>query len=91
MRSILISFMKVVADSHDLTSEPCLPRNRKAPTRIDDGASPHEYQNPRERHYHLYFEVTELTAGKVERRFMQADIQLISDVESTLLEFANKK
>ena len=68
---------QVVADSHELTTEPS---QRKAPRRIDDGASPHEYQSPRERHRHMYFEVTELTAGEVERRFSQADIQLISEI-----------
>ena len=82
---------QVVADSRELTAEPSLPRKRKAPRRIDDGASPHEYQSPRERHHHLYFEVTELTAGEVERRFLQADIQLISEVETTLLEFSNER
>ena len=80
---------QVVADSHELTSEPSLPRKRKVPRKINDGASPHEYRSPRERHRHLYFEVTELTAGEVERRFVQPDIQLISAIESTILEFSN--
>ena len=37
----------------------------------------------------MYFEVTELTAGEVERRFIQKDLGIINDIESTLIEFAN--
>ena len=38
---------------------------------FDDGASPHTYETPKDRHRHMYFEVTELTAGEVERWFIQ--------------------
>ena len=37
----------------------------------------------------MYFEVTELTAGEVERRFIQKDLSIVHDIESTLIEFAN--
>ena len=37
----------------------------------------------------MYFEVTELTAGEVERRFIQKDLGIVNDIESTLVEFAN--
>ena len=41
---------------------------------FDDGASPHTYETPKDRHRHMYFEVTELTAGEVERWFIQKDL-----------------
>ena len=36
-----------------------------------------------------YLEVTELTAGEVERRFIQKDLGIVNEVELTLIEFAN--
>ena len=37
-----------------------LPHRRKKPKRLDDGASPHTYETPKDRHCYMYFEVTEL-------------------------------
>jgi len=37
----------------------------------------------------MYFEVIELTAGEVERRFIQKDLGIINEIESSLIEFAN--
>ena len=37
----------------------------------------------------MYFEVTKLTAGEVERRFIQKDLGIVNDIESALVEFAN--
>ena len=37
----------------------------------------------------MYFEVTELTVGEVERYFIQKDLSIINDIGSTLIEFAN--
>ena len=47
------------------------------------------HATPKDRHRHMYFEVTELTAVEVERRFIQKDLGIINDNESTLIEFAN--
>ena len=51
----------------------------------------HTYNNadPKERHRHMYFEVTELTAEEVERRFHQKDLGTINDIESLLLDCDN--
>ena len=37
----------------------------------------------------MYFEVCELAAGEVERRFMQKDMGIINDIEASLIESAN--
>lgn len=79
----------VVRESGELTAEPTLPRRRKMPKRFDDGATPHTYATPKDRHRHMYFEVTELAAGEVERRFTQRDLGIISDLESSLIKCAN--
>ena len=56
-------YTEVIRDCVGLTAEPTLPHQRKRSKRFDDGASPHTYETPKDRHHHMYFEVTELTAG----------------------------
>ena len=76
-------------ESQNLTEEPCLPRARKVPRRLDDGSSGHVYRSPKDRYRHVYFEVLELASGEVERRFEQSDITLIQSIESLLLHASN--
>ena len=87
--SIIFMMRYVVRESRELTAEPTLPRRRKVPGRFDDGASPHTYETPKDRHRHMYFEVTELAADEVERHFTQKDLGMISDIESSLIKCAN--
>lgn len=79
----------VYHDSRNLTEEPSLPRPRKMPRRLDDGAASHQYQNPKERYRHSYFETLELAVGEVERRFDQADLITIQEIEVLLLRAGN--
>ena len=76
----------VVELSTRLTDEPSLSRYRKRPKRVDEGAAPHCYQSPKERYRHIYFEVLELVKGEIERRFNQADFDIIQKLESLLLD-----
>ena len=46
--------------SSELTDEPSLPRYRKRPRWLDGGSFPHQYETPKERYRHIYFEVLEL-------------------------------
>ena len=39
----------------------------------------------------MYFEVTELIVGELEKRFDQKDLGIVRDIESLLLKFANRK
>ena len=73
----------------DLTDEPCLPRHRKAPKRYDGGEPARRYVNPKERYRQAYFEALELAAGEVERRFDQADLNIVKEIEMVLLSAAN--
>lgn len=82
-------YADVIEQSSGQTDEPTLPRYWKRPRRLDDGAVPHCYQSPKERYWHLYFEVLDLAKRKIERRFDQTDFQ-IQKLES-LLDLANGK
>ena len=80
----------IVSDSGSLTTQPTLSRQRKRPKQFDDGSSPHAYKTPRDRHRHMYFEVCELAAGEVERRFIQEDMRIINNIETSLIEYVNE-
>ena len=80
---------RVCQDCRHLTEEPRLPRPRKIPRRLDEGAATHQYQNPKARYRHAYFEILELAAGEVEKRFDQADLNTIKEIEVLLLKAGN--
>ena len=79
----------VVNSSEGLTDEPILPRYRRAPRRLDDGAQPHRFTCPRDRYRHAYFEALEQACGEVEKRLNQSDVSVVADIESLLLDAAN--
>lgn len=76
----------VIHDCVGLTAEPTLPRQRIDPKDLMIVQAPTHMKLP---NCHINFEVVELTAGKVERRFIQKNLGIINDIESTLIEFAN--
>lgn len=84
-------FDEVKSQSSSLTEEPILPRYRKAPKRYDDGSNPHQYQTPKDRYRHAYFEVLDVIAGELERRFDQPDIKIMSDIEQLILRASNNE
>ena len=79
----------VCQESASLTEEPCLPRQRKLPRRFDDGSAAHQYENPKSRYRHLYFEVLELAAGEVDRRFDHEDLHTMKEIKLLLLNAGN--
>ena len=75
----------IYQDSRNLTDEPCLPRQRKTPRRYDA----HQYEDPKARYRHAYFEVLDLAGGEVERRFNHEDLHTIKQIEVLLLAAGN--
>ena len=79
----------VYQDSKDLTEEPCLSRHRKIPRRYDEGRQAHQYEEPKARFCHAYFETLELAAGEIEKRFDHGDIRTVKEIEILLLNASN--
>ena len=79
----------MLAESSNLTDEPALPRKRRVPRRIDDGAPAHQFHTPRDFYCQIYFEVLDLVTVGISRRFDQSDLTVVADMERLLLEFAN--
>ena len=65
------SFYKsVLFESHDLTEKPVLPRQRRPPKRIDNGAAPHSFSNPESLYRQYYFEALDAVIQELKSRFV---------------------
>ena len=82
-------YTDVVAKASDLTEEPKLPRYRRPPRRLDDGATPHRFSSPKEHYRHLYFEVIDLLREEIEQRFSQTSLEVPQQIEQLLLASCN--
>lgn len=82
-------YRAVVSSSHGLTDDPVLPRYRRRPRRIDDGAHPHCFASPEDRYRQTYFQALEYCCEDISNRFIQSDLGDISLLEKLLLDSAN--
>ena len=58
---------QVVWSSQDLTDEPVLPRKRKLPRRVNNGADPHHHTCPKDFYRQQYFEVLDGVTNELSR------------------------
>ena len=79
----------VYHERKNCTEEPCLPHLRKTPRRYDQGGQSHQYECPKARYCHAYFETIELAAGEVEKRFAHKDMNTINEIEEIFLKACN--
>lgn len=79
----------VVVESSDLTDEPTLPRIRKLPRRLNDGAPDHQHQSPKDYYRQKYFEAIDVVTTEIARRFNQSDLDVVADMERLLIDSAN--
>lgn len=82
-------YERILRESDGLTDEQVLPRYRRIPRRLDDGASPHRFATPKDRYRHAYFEALDQACGELENRFDQSDLTIIHDMEALLVNAAN--
>ena len=75
----------VCQESKNWTVEPTLPRRKTIPQRFNDGGQAHQYESPKTRYRHVYFDVLDLAAGEVGRRFDHEDLHLMKEIEILLL------
>ena len=78
-------YRTVVAESKDLTMPPTLPRQRRIPVRIDDGAPNHHFSTPEEHFREQYYEVHDLLTNELEHRHEQESFQILRDIEDLLI------
>lgn len=82
-------FDNVVLESSNFTEEPTLPRKRKLPRRVDDGAASHQHLTPRDFYRQIYFQGLDIVITEISRRFDQNDIAVVAEIEKLLIDSAN--
>lgn len=84
------TFYQSVADeASKFTLSPVLPRQRKSPRRIDDGAPSHTFSSPEDYYRKQYFEVLDMLSGELARRFDQPTFSLLQEMERLLVDSCN--
>ena len=64
--------------------DPCIPRSRRPPRRIDSGSTPYSFNSPKEYYQKIYFEVADTINGEMQKRFEQKNYDLYSKAEELL-------
>lgn len=78
-------YEEVVQLSHGLTEEPVLPRKRKLPRRINDGADSHQFSTPKDYYRQQYFQALDEVTNVLTRSFDQQDMKIALGLEVMLL------
>ena len=78
-----------IKEVEDLTQPPKLPRQRQVPRRVDAGAPSHRFATPEEYYRKQYFEVLDLLATELERRFDQNSFKILQEIEDVLVGSCN--
>ena len=84
-----VFYDNILKESQNLTAEPVLPRQRKLPKRLDNGADSYEFQSPKDYFRQKYFEVLDIVTNEINRRFDQRDFCVASDLEKMIIDAAN--
>ena len=84
-------FRGVREEANDKCDPPVLPRRRRLPRRIDDGAPPHVFSDVEDLYRKEYFEAIDCVKGELERRFHQNNFLFVRDTEAMLISSANAK
>ena len=82
-------YQSVVNEASDYTLSPVLPRQRKVPRRIDDGAPSHTFSSPEDYYRKQYYEVMDTLTEEMARRFDQATFLLLQEMERLLIDSCN--
>ena len=78
-------YVNAEKDAKQYNIEPVMPRYRRPPRRLDDGASPHVHKTPHDYYRRQYFEVLDLLSGELTRRFDQKSLAAPKAIEEVLL------
>lgn len=78
-------YEQVLQLSQGLIDEPVLPRRRKIPRRVNDGADPHHPPCPKDWYRQQYFEALDEVTNELSQRFDQKDLHTVVEMEKLLL------
>lgn len=84
--------VKTMAKNTELVGEPLLPRQRRLPSKYEEGKAPPEFHESVEDMYRqIYFQAIDNLSSAIKDRFDQRDYKIYSNVEQVLLKAASSK
>ena len=82
-------YQSTVKEAEAYTQEPTVPRQKRVPRRLDDGAEGHHYASPHDYFKQQYYEVLDLMLNEIDRRFDQPTFMILRDIEKLIVESCN--
>ena len=72
-------------EASNYTQDPILPRQKRIPRRLDDGASNHVYSSSKEYYRQQYYQVLDVLTEEMTRRFDQPTFTLLREMENLVI------
>ena len=79
----------VVSEAQDHTDPPTLSKQRQMPKRLEDRSTNPNFSTPEDYYRKQYFQVLDVLAAEIERRFDQNSLKTINHLEQVLLKPCN--
>ena len=77
-------------EARELTEESMLPRQRRIPHRVDDGA-PNQFESPEDFFRKWYYEVLDLLVIEITQCFNQLAFSILREIERVITDSCNGK
>ena len=82
-------YEKCVEESSHLTNPPCLPRYKRVPKKLDEGADGYRFSSVENYFRSLYFEAIDLLSGEMATRFDCSKLEIPLKINELLIAAAN--
>ena len=71
------------------TEEPCLPRYKRVPKRLDSGPENVRFESAKDYYRHMYYDALDTVRGQLEKRFLNQNLIIAHQMEELLINAAN--
>ena len=78
-----------VVEAQAYTQEPTLPRPRKVPKKLNDGAPGHHHVSEKDHFRQQYYEVLDVVMSEMKRRFDQPTLTILHEIEKLIIDSSN--
>ena len=73
------------------TEDPTVPRYRRPPRRLEQGAAPHQFSSAEDYYRSFYFQALDLVSEQILTRFSQESMSIPKELEKILIKAANQQ
>ena len=81
----------VVTEAQQYTEDPTVPRYRRPPRRLEQGAAPHQFSSAEDYYRSFYFQALDLVSEQILTCFSQESMSIPKELEKILIKAANQQ